>query len=67
MGYNVSLFTNRVDAWSAENPFANNATFNNRVVMAGAPDNSMHQLTADGGWRFTPRPSCPSSRRPTPR
>lgn len=54
LGYNVSLFTNRVDAWSAENPFANNATFNNRVVMAGAPDNSMHQLTADGGWRFTP-------------
>jgi MtrB/PioB family decaheme-associated outer membrane protein len=54
LGYNVSLFTNRTDAWSAENPFANNATFNNRVVMAGAPDNSMHQLTADGGWRFTP-------------
>lgn len=54
LGYNVSLFTNRTDAWSAENPFANNATFNNRVVMAGAPDNTMHQLTADGGWRFTP-------------
>lgn len=54
LGYNISLFTNRTDAWSAQNPFANNATFNNRVVMSGAPDNSMHQLTADGGWRFSP-------------
>ena len=54
LGYNVSLFTNRTDAWSAENPFQNGVVVNNRAVMSGAPDNSMHQLTADGGWRFTP-------------
>lgn len=54
LGYNVSYFNNAVDAWTAENPFQNNATFNNRVVMSGAPDNDMHQVTADGGWRFRP-------------
>lgn len=54
LGYNGSFFNNGVDAWSAENPFQNNVVVNNRAVMSGAPDNTMHQLTADGGWRFTP-------------
>lgn len=54
LGYNASFFNNGTDLWTAQNPFATGAVFQNRASLSGAPDNTMHQLTADGGWRFTP-------------
>ncbi|MBC5764475.1 MtrB/PioB family decaheme-associated outer membrane protein [Ramlibacter albus] len=54
VGYNVSRYRNSVDTFTAENPFANNVTINNRIMGNGAPDNTMHQWTLDGSWRFMP-------------
>ncbi len=56
-GYSMSMYRNHVDGWTAESPFAtagSGAVLNNRVLMNGAPDNQMHQLSLEGGWRFSP-------------
>ncbi|MBC5764477.1 MtrB/PioB family decaheme-associated outer membrane protein [Ramlibacter albus] len=54
VGYLGSFFHNRVKAWSAENPFFVNAVQNNLAVLSSPPDNQMHQLNLEGGWRMRP-------------
>jgi MtrB/PioB family decaheme-associated outer membrane protein len=53
VGYNASLYRNHVDGWTVEYPFAG-SILNNQSMMNGAPDNQMHQLTFEGGFRFSP-------------
>lgn len=54
LGYTLSRYRNAIDSYTAENPFANGVTLNNRILANGAPDNTMQQWTMDGSWRFTP-------------
>jgi MtrB/PioB family decaheme-associated outer membrane protein len=56
LGYSASFYRNRIDGWTADNPFSTGGgnTLGNSVMMNGAPDNQMHQIVLDGGYRFTP-------------
>ncbi len=53
LAYTGSQFRNGVGGWTAQQPFVNNSTLNNTVMMSGAPDNEMHQLTLSGAYNFT--------------
>jgi MtrB/PioB family decaheme-associated outer membrane protein len=50
--YHVSLFDNKADAVTWDNPFSLGGE---QGRMAQEPDNRFHQLTLSGGWRPTSR------------
>ena len=52
-GYNGSIYKNDTNVWTVENAGANNAVLGNLAHLVGAPDNQMHQLLFNGGYRFT--------------
>jgi MtrB/PioB family decaheme-associated outer membrane protein len=57
LGYSASFYRNHIDGWTAQSPFStagSGAVLNNMIMMNGAPDNQMHQLFADGGYKFSP-------------
>lgn len=51
-GYHVSLFNNKADSVTWDNPFSFGGE---QGRMAQEPDNRFHQITLSGGWRPTPR------------
>jgi len=53
LAYTGSQFRNGIGGWTAQQPFVNNSTINNIVMMSGAPDNEMHQLTLSGAYNFS--------------
>ena len=54
LGYYGSFYRNSVKLWTVENPGANNVVYNNVARLQSYPDNDMHQVNFQGGWRFTP-------------
>lgn len=58
LAYIYSAFTNNIAAWTAETPFAGatgtTGVYNNLGLFSSAPENQMHQVRLNGGYRFTP-------------
>ena len=53
VGYYGSIYKNDTNVWTVENAGANNAVLGNLARLVGAPDNEMHQLLANGGYKFS--------------
>lgn len=52
MGYNLSLFRSRDNAFIVDNPFTTTQA-NAREQVSQAPDNTAHSFFADGGYQFS--------------
>jgi MtrB/PioB family decaheme-associated outer membrane protein len=53
VGYYGSIYKNDTDVWTVENAGANNAVLGNLARLVGAPDNQMHQVLFNGGYKFS--------------